>query len=134
MPDTAVRPNAARVSGSHLADWALEIVVLRHELAILRRQVGRPALRPAGRALLAAASHRQSERKLGSRSRRATSRGSLADRPAPPRFLIHDRDSKFTAAFDEVFRGEGLEIVKTPLREPRANSYAEQLRRHGRVP
>jgi hypothetical protein len=52
---------------------------------------------------------------------------SLADRPAPPRFPIHDRDSKFTGAFDEVFRGEGLEIVKTPLRAPRANAYAERF-------
>jgi hypothetical protein len=32
---------------------------------------------------------------------------SLACRPAPARFLIHDRDSKFTGAFDEVFRSEG---------------------------
>jgi putative transposase len=52
---------------------------------------------------------------------------SLADRPAPPRFLIHDRDSKFTGAFDEVFRSEGLEIVKTPIQAPRANAYAERF-------
>jgi transposase InsO family protein len=51
----------------------------------------------------------------------------LADRPTPPRFLIHDRDTKFTAAFDEVFRGEGLEIVRTPFQAPRANAYAERL-------
>jgi transposase InsO family protein len=52
---------------------------------------------------------------------------SIADRPAPPRFLIHDRDSKFTGAFDEVFRSEGLEIVKTPIQAPRANAYAERF-------
>jgi hypothetical protein len=51
----------------------------------------------------------------------------LADRPAPPRFLIHDRDTKFTSAFDEVFRSEGLEIVKTPIQAPRANPYAERF-------
>jgi len=52
---------------------------------------------------------------------------SLADRPAPPRFLIHDRDSKFSGAFDEVFRSEGLEIVTTPIQAPRANAYAERF-------
>jgi hypothetical protein len=41
---------------------------------------------------------------------------SLADRASPPRFLIYDRDAKFTGAFDEVFRSEGIEIVRTPSR------------------
>src|SRR6266849_4118598 len=37
----------------------------------------------------------------------------LAERPASFRFLIRDRDKKFTASFDEVFQGSGLEIVRT---------------------
>ncbi len=51
---------------------------------------------------------------------------SLSERPTPIRFLIHDRDSKFTQGFDEIFRSEGVEVIRTPFQAPKANAFAER--------
>jgi putative transposase len=49
----------------------------------------------------------------------------LADHGA--RLLIRDRDSKYSATFDQVFRSSGIRIVKTPVQAPKANAIAERL-------
>ena len=50
----------------------------------------------------------------------------LEETTTPMRFLIHDRDGKFTTHFDQVFVSEGIKMVRTPFRAPKANASAER--------
>jgi len=54
----------------------------------------------------------------------------LADREQSFQFLLHDRDSKFSRAFDEVLRSEGMKIIRTPIRAPECERLCRALGRH----
>ena len=51
---------------------------------------------------------------------------SFGDQAAGWKFLIRDRDAKFTRAFDNVWRSTGTEIIRTPVQAPNANAVAER--------
>jgi transposase InsO family protein len=51
----------------------------------------------------------------------------MEDRLAGIHFVIHDRDAKYSGPFDEVFRTEGMRVIYTPIRSPKANAVAERF-------
>jgi len=53
--------------------------------------------------------------------------GDLVDEDIHMQFLLRDRDTKFVASFDEVFRAEGASILRTPFRTPNANAFTERF-------
>ena len=50
----------------------------------------------------------------------------VAEQQRRLRFLVRDRDAKFSRAFDDVFRSEGARVLLTPVQAPDANAYAER--------
>jgi transposase InsO family protein len=57
----------------------------------------------------------------------------LQDGTLPVRVLLHDRDGKFPASFDAIFRSEGLQLALSPPRCPQANGVAERWIRSARA-
>ena len=113
------------IAGARIGDFfTVETILVATPLRPLLHRIGQPPY--ACRRL-----HAESERAVG-RPAGSAAVTDLGGRSAPMRFLIRDRDQKFTDRFDDVFRSEGIEIVRTPCRAPQANVVAERFVRTAR--
>jgi hypothetical protein len=107
----------------------VELLVLRHELEILRRQVARRyyvlffIAHASRRVWLAGCTRNPTGEWVSQQARNL----GLDFSDQGVRFLIRDRDSKYSGPFDEVFPSGGIRIVKTPVRAPKANAIAERF-------
>ena len=142
----------ARLAVSSGRSKDLEIIVLRHQLNVLRRQVDRPAVTDDVRTLLGAIAAALPRRIRGELARlghtiskttvgqilTANPTGACPTQAARNLFIAHgdrleaaqalvcDRGSQFIDSFDEIFKTEGMKVLKTPVRTPVANTFAER--------
>ena len=134
--------------GRSSASKDAELLVLRHEVAVLRRAHPRPRLDWADRAVFAALIRllpaRLRMHRLITPGITANLDGprtvpqirnllmDLGDRAAGFRFLVRDRAGQFTASFDTVLADAGIQVVKIPPRSPRAKPLVSHCTSSGR--
>ncbi len=102
--------------------FAVETVFLRTLYVLFFIELGTRRVRIVG------VSANPDGRWVAQQARNLAMAGALKD----IRFLIRDRDARFTSPFDEVFRSEGARVIATPVRAPKANAFAERFVRTAR--
>jgi hypothetical protein len=89
-------------------------------------EAGQDSVDPLAPAECTSSASRPTRTGIAWRSRPANRIPDLGERTGQFRFLIRDRDTKYTNHFDEVFTSEGIEVLRSPPQAPRANVYAER--------